>query len=102
MFTTITISLMSMNVFIGIVGNLYREAKDNVRQIHCNFQAGYIINMLLYREFVSNIPCCKWLRRSKVQSATKQTCDGYFICYDPEAYVDMDRPGEKPDNILIK
>eukprot|EP00933_Yihiella_yeosuensis_P079503 TRINITY_DN9228_c0_g1_i2.p1 TRINITY_DN9228_c0_g1~~TRINITY_DN9228_c0_g1_i2.p1 ORF type:complete len:649 (-),score=77.12 TRINITY_DN9228_c0_g1_i2:76-1974(-) len=47
MFLGITVTILSMNVAIGVVSDLYSQAKSNSLQIHSHYKAGYLFRLQL-------------------------------------------------------
>eukprot|EP00931_Biecheleriopsis_adriatica_P077820 TRINITY_DN51308_c0_g1_i1.p1 TRINITY_DN51308_c0_g1~~TRINITY_DN51308_c0_g1_i1.p1 ORF type:complete len:611 (+),score=110.64 TRINITY_DN51308_c0_g1_i1:55-1833(+) len=47
MVTSVSITILSMNVAIGVVGKAYEDAKAEAVQIHGHFCSGFLFNMML-------------------------------------------------------
>mmetsp|Transcript_17174 Transcript_17174/g.30110 ORF Transcript_17174/g.30110 Transcript_17174/m.30110 type:complete len:641 (-) Transcript_17174:169-2091(-) len=56
MVITVTVSILSMNVAIGVVSSLYDEAKSKANQIHSHFRAGYLFKLMMQRHIFGK--CC--------------------------------------------
>eukprot|EP00933_Yihiella_yeosuensis_P079502 TRINITY_DN9228_c0_g1_i1.p1 TRINITY_DN9228_c0_g1~~TRINITY_DN9228_c0_g1_i1.p1 ORF type:complete len:655 (-),score=82.37 TRINITY_DN9228_c0_g1_i1:76-1992(-) len=61
MFLGITVTILSMNVAIGVVSDLYSQAKSNSLQIHSHYKAGYLFRLQLQNhvlKWTSNLDVC--------------------------------------------
>lgn len=58
LFVVISIGILSMNVAIGVVSNLYDDAKANANQLHCNYRAGFLFKMCLYQYYTNPVYNC--------------------------------------------
>eukprot|EP00933_Yihiella_yeosuensis_P041626 TRINITY_DN36016_c0_g1_i1.p1 TRINITY_DN36016_c0_g1~~TRINITY_DN36016_c0_g1_i1.p1 ORF type:complete len:616 (-),score=83.22 TRINITY_DN36016_c0_g1_i1:161-2008(-) len=77
MFLGITVTILSMNVAIGVVGSLYDEAKAVSLQIQSHYKAGYVFKMQLINSMKCRA-CCKFREREKV--AGSDDLPDCFLC----------------------
>jgi len=77
------VTILTMNVTIGVVGEAYVYNKSNANQIWCHYRSSYNIKMLLRHEFWKNIFRC--VAFSEVNEPEVAQGKGIFIgCH--EAY----------------
>jgi len=83
MIITVTVSILSMNVAIGLVSSLYEEAKANANQIYSHFKAGYLFKMMTQRYFVSRFWDCCW--PCKTEPASEKEKESFVISITKQA-----------------
>jgi len=99
LFASGVVTVLLMNVAIGVVSTAYSTNKHSANQLYCHFQAGYVFKLLLIRALfekwcpkilacLQNLSdrvfwceCCKRARQSDVST-------GYFIGFDGRWFMD--------------
>jgi len=57
-FLVIIVSILVMNVAIGVVGEAYAYNKSNANQLWCHYRSGYVVRLLLRRQLWDRLcPC---------------------------------------------
>lgn len=96
LFSSVVVTVLSMNVAIGVVSTAYSKNKANANQLYCHFQAGYVFKLLLYNaalwkfcpdrlsQGLSWCFCCF----QKTDEVKDLKTDGYFIGFDQRWFMD--------------
>lgn len=95
--------LVVMNVYIGLLGNLYDNGKDRRHQLHQYLKAQKTYTLLLYFQFLPCNPCSICARRRRRLSiddedstlGTMRPTKGCWIVFDPESFMDQDDMDER-------
>jgi len=109
LFATVVVTVLSMNVAIGIVSTAYSQNKTNSNQLYCHFQAGYVFKLLLRRAAFrrwfpkcadwmakcSEYLCAEWMPKCSEYlglrrpiTADEREADGYFVGFDGRWFMD--------------
>mmetsp|Transcript_43989 Transcript_43989/g.84466 ORF Transcript_43989/g.84466 Transcript_43989/m.84466 type:complete len:630 (-) Transcript_43989:256-2145(-) len=92
LFASVVVTVLSMNVAIGVVSTAYSNNKANSNQLYCHFQSGYAFKLLLRRAAVHTISPrlyhCIFRDDGANQDDAQQEEDGYFIGFDERWFMD--------------
>eukprot|EP00933_Yihiella_yeosuensis_P030580 TRINITY_DN24209_c0_g2_i1.p1 TRINITY_DN24209_c0_g2~~TRINITY_DN24209_c0_g2_i1.p1 ORF type:complete len:537 (-),score=67.56 TRINITY_DN24209_c0_g2_i1:135-1745(-) len=72
----ITVTILSMNVAIGVVGSLYDEAKEISLQIQSHYKAGYLFKLQLAKRIRTSL----WNSMVRCSAPDKEKTKGQYLC----------------------
>jgi len=92
LFASVVVTVLSMNVAIGVVSTAYSENKANSNQLYCHFQAGYVFKLLLRRAAFRKVWDCLKCHCVKdcpgYSHPPQDNEEGYFIGFDERWFMD--------------
>merc|ERR1712238_481549 len=83
---TVLIGVIIMNIYIGLLGNLYDSGKAHRHQLHSNLKAHFTYRLLLYKYWFSLLPCYFWASGEWASEGL----NGCWITYDRSSFIDED------------
>jgi len=91
LFASVVVTVLSMNVAIGVVSTAYSTNKANSNQLYCHYQAGYVFKLLLRHAVAARVfgKCC--IKEEDIEE------EGYFVGFDERWFMDSNDLDEEFD-----